>query len=356
MPVLTRLIPSPVVVDIRAGALDDLAGVLADQRISALGQARRRDQRRLGRAAARAAGARAARRRLVRGRRRHPRRRHQARRRHEVRQALRRGRGPRRRQDHRLSPSSPRRGSACRWSPSPTNLVARRPVLAGRHPRQRRGPRLLRRAQPDRRRHRPRRDPRGPGPVRPLRHRRRDLQHLRDRGLGAGPPRDTASRSTAWPPPWPARRARPCCATPAASATTTSSRCSPRAWSSPASRCRSRATPGPPPAPATRSTTPSTCSSRKRAASHGEQCGLGAAFAMHLRGAHEESGATWPRCCAGTACRCCPSEIGFTEEEFVAGRGVRTADPPRALHDPGTPRPVRRPDQGRVRRLCQSHR
>ncbi|MGW1895636.1 iron-containing alcohol dehydrogenase family protein [Streptomyces sp. NPDC002004] len=38
MPVLTRLIPSPVVVDIRAGALDDLAGVLADQRISSSGK------------------------------------------------------------------------------------------------------------------------------------------------------------------------------------------------------------------------------------------------------------------------------------------------------------------------------
>ncbi|MFE6690555.1 iron-containing alcohol dehydrogenase family protein [Streptomyces sp. NPDC057743] len=38
MPVLTRLIPSPVVVDISAGALDDLAGVLADQRISASGK------------------------------------------------------------------------------------------------------------------------------------------------------------------------------------------------------------------------------------------------------------------------------------------------------------------------------
>ncbi|MFJ6572780.1 iron-containing alcohol dehydrogenase family protein [Streptomyces sp. NPDC091292] len=38
MPVLTRLIPSPVVVDIRAGALDDLASVLADQRISASGK------------------------------------------------------------------------------------------------------------------------------------------------------------------------------------------------------------------------------------------------------------------------------------------------------------------------------
>ncbi|MFV0136020.1 iron-containing alcohol dehydrogenase family protein [Streptomyces sp. HMX87] len=37
MPVLTRLIPSPVVVDIRPGALDDLAGVLADQRISQSG-------------------------------------------------------------------------------------------------------------------------------------------------------------------------------------------------------------------------------------------------------------------------------------------------------------------------------
>ncbi|MEU1786451.1 iron-containing alcohol dehydrogenase family protein [Streptomyces sparsogenes] len=38
MPVLTRLIPSPVSVDINAGALDDLAGLLADQRISASGK------------------------------------------------------------------------------------------------------------------------------------------------------------------------------------------------------------------------------------------------------------------------------------------------------------------------------
>jgi glycerol-1-phosphate dehydrogenase [NAD(P)+] len=38
MPVLTRLIPSPVVVDIRTGALDDLAEILADQRISSSGR------------------------------------------------------------------------------------------------------------------------------------------------------------------------------------------------------------------------------------------------------------------------------------------------------------------------------
>ncbi|RBL85165.1 dehydrogenase, partial [Streptomyces cavourensis] len=38
MPVLTRLIPSPVVVDIRRGAMDDLAGLLADQRISSSGR------------------------------------------------------------------------------------------------------------------------------------------------------------------------------------------------------------------------------------------------------------------------------------------------------------------------------
>lgn len=38
MPVLTRLIPSPVVVDISAGALDDLVGLLADQRISGSGK------------------------------------------------------------------------------------------------------------------------------------------------------------------------------------------------------------------------------------------------------------------------------------------------------------------------------
>ncbi|MCX2926237.1 dehydrogenase, partial [Streptomyces sp. NEAU-W12] len=38
MPVLTRLIPSPLVVDIRPGALDDLAGVLADERIAQSGR------------------------------------------------------------------------------------------------------------------------------------------------------------------------------------------------------------------------------------------------------------------------------------------------------------------------------
>ncbi len=37
MPVLTRLIPSPLTVDVSRGALDDLAGLLADQRISGSG-------------------------------------------------------------------------------------------------------------------------------------------------------------------------------------------------------------------------------------------------------------------------------------------------------------------------------
>ncbi|UNO43100.1 iron-containing alcohol dehydrogenase family protein [Streptomyces sp. MST-110588] len=38
MPVLTRLIPSPVVVDIRAGALEDLGTILSDQRIAPTGR------------------------------------------------------------------------------------------------------------------------------------------------------------------------------------------------------------------------------------------------------------------------------------------------------------------------------
>ncbi|MEV7213753.1 iron-containing alcohol dehydrogenase family protein [Kitasatospora cineracea] len=38
MPVLTRLVPSPVFVEIRAGALDSLGGILADQRLSAAGR------------------------------------------------------------------------------------------------------------------------------------------------------------------------------------------------------------------------------------------------------------------------------------------------------------------------------
>lgn len=54
----------------------------------------------------------------------------------------------------------------------------------------------------------------------------------------------------------------------------------------------------------------------KRAAAHGEQVGLGAAFAMHLRGAHAESALI------ATALRrhglpVGPDEIGFTAQEFV---------------------------------------
>ncbi|NUS11237.1 MAG: iron-containing alcohol dehydrogenase family protein [Streptomyces sp.] len=54
----------------------------------------------------------------------------------------------------------------------------------------------------------------------------------------------------------------------------------------------------------------------ERAAAHGEQCGLGAAFAMHLRGAHEESGLI-----AETLRRhglpVLPAELGFTDAEFA---------------------------------------
>ncbi|UYQ65766.1 iron-containing alcohol dehydrogenase family protein [Streptomyces peucetius] len=54
----------------------------------------------------------------------------------------------------------------------------------------------------------------------------------------------------------------------------------------------------------------------KRAASHGEQCGLGAAFAMHLRGAHEESG-LFAEVLRRHGLPVLPEEIGFTPDEFV---------------------------------------
>ncbi len=54
----------------------------------------------------------------------------------------------------------------------------------------------------------------------------------------------------------------------------------------------------------------------KRAASHGEQCGLGAAFAMHLRGAHEES-AYMAEVLRRHGLPVLPEEIGFTADEFV---------------------------------------
>ena len=52
-----------------------------------------------------------------------------------------------------------------------------------------------------------------------------------------------------------------------------------------------------------------------RAASHGEQCGLGAAFAMFLRGAHEES-AHMAEVLRRHGLPVLPEEIGFTPEEF----------------------------------------
>ncbi|MGW0738047.1 iron-containing alcohol dehydrogenase family protein [Streptomyces sp. NPDC002851] len=54
----------------------------------------------------------------------------------------------------------------------------------------------------------------------------------------------------------------------------------------------------------------------KRAASHGEQCGLGAAFAMHLRGAREES-AHMAEVLRRHGLPVLPSEIGFSVDEFV---------------------------------------
>ncbi|WP_353945960.1 iron-containing alcohol dehydrogenase family protein [Streptomyces sp. HUAS MG91] len=54
----------------------------------------------------------------------------------------------------------------------------------------------------------------------------------------------------------------------------------------------------------------------KRAASHGEQCGLGAAFAMHLRGAHAES-VYMTEVLRRHGLPVLPEEIGFTVEEFV---------------------------------------
>ena len=50
-----------------------------------------------------------------------------------------------------------------------------------------------------------------------------------------------------------------------------------------------------------------------------------------------------------------PEEIGFTADEFVKAVEYAPQTRPGPLHDPRAPRPVHRPDQGRIRRLCQSH-
>ncbi|WP_455360212.1 iron-containing alcohol dehydrogenase family protein [Streptomyces sp. SYSU K21746] len=55
----------------------------------------------------------------------------------------------------------------------------------------------------------------------------------------------------------------------------------------------------------------------KRAASHGEQVGLGAAFAMHLRGSHEQSG-LFVDVLRRHSLPVRPEEIGFSVDEFVA--------------------------------------
>jgi glycerol-1-phosphate dehydrogenase [NAD(P)+] len=58
----------------------------------------------------------------------------------------------------------------------------------------------------------------------------------------------------------------------------------------------------------------------RRAASHGEQCGLGAAFAMHLRGAREQSG-HFAEVLRRHGLPVLPAEIGFTVDEFVQAVG-----------------------------------
>ena len=54
----------------------------------------------------------------------------------------------------------------------------------------------------------------------------------------------------------------------------------------------------------------------QRAAAHGEQVGIGAAFAMYLRGAHEES-ANMAAVLRRHGLPVRPEEIGFTVDEFV---------------------------------------
>lgn len=54
----------------------------------------------------------------------------------------------------------------------------------------------------------------------------------------------------------------------------------------------------------------------KRAASHGEQVGLGACFAMHLRGARDEA-LQMATVLRRHGLPVLPDEIGFTTEEFV---------------------------------------
>ncbi|MCZ4119109.1 iron-containing alcohol dehydrogenase family protein [Streptomyces sp. H39-S7] len=54
----------------------------------------------------------------------------------------------------------------------------------------------------------------------------------------------------------------------------------------------------------------------KRAAAHGEQCGLGAAFAMYLRGSHDEAGLI-AEVLRRHGLPVTPGEIGFSDEEFV---------------------------------------
>lgn len=54
-----------------------------------------------------------------------------------------------------------------------------------------------------------------------------------------------------------------------------------------------------------------------RRASHGEQCGLGAAFAMHLRGARDDAG-LFAEVLRRHGLPVLPEEIGFTPDEFAA--------------------------------------
>ncbi|MEU2183548.1 iron-containing alcohol dehydrogenase family protein [Streptomyces thermolilacinus] len=55
----------------------------------------------------------------------------------------------------------------------------------------------------------------------------------------------------------------------------------------------------------------------RRAALHGEQVGLGAAFAMHLRGAHDQAG-LFADVLRRHGLPVLPQDIGFTADEFVA--------------------------------------
>ena len=249
------------------------------------------------------------------------------------------------------SRSTPPPGRRCPWwrsRPTSRTTASRRRSLAAARGRQG----LLRCQHADRGGRRPRLRAQLAAPDGAFRHRRRRQQPVGDRRLAARARRARRAGRRPRRAPSRGRRPRRCCTAPTASTRTSSSPPSPRRWCCRAWRWRPPGRAGRPAAPTTRSCTRSTsCSPAPPTTASWPVSG--ALYSSFLRGNDALAAPDRRLPAPARAAAGCRPTSGSPPEQFTEAVMLAPSHPAGPLHDPRAPRPRRGGDPGdggRVRR------